>query len=128
MRWASVAGVTRNALAIFCCQAADFAKRERNLTFRRQSWMAAGEDQTEAIVLDLFLFNLFSAAGSVVDARFHMRDKISLCSVEARTSAHSVYGLEACRGNQPRAWLVRNASQRPGLQSGGECLVHRFFG
>jgi len=57
----------------------------------------AGENQTGAIVLDLFISNLFIPAGSVVDARFHMGNKISLCSIEARASAHSVYGLEACR-------------------------------
>ena len=39
--------------------------------------MAAGEDQPEAIVLDLFIANLF-AAGSIVDARFDMGNKISL--------------------------------------------------
>ena len=59
--------------------------------------MAAGENQTEAIVLDLFISDLFIPAGSVVDARFHVGNKISLCSIEARAPAHSVYGLEACR-------------------------------
>src|SRR6516162_7579406 len=49
---------------LFRGQAADFAKGERNLSLRRQSGMAAGEDQTEAIVLDLFIPNR-----SVVDAR-----------------------------------------------------------
>ena len=58
--------------------------------------MAAGENQTEAIVLDLFIANLFPA-GSVVDARFHVGNKISLCSVEACPPAHSVDGLEARR-------------------------------
>ncbi len=106
---------------LFRCQAADFAKSERNLSFRRQSGMAAGENQ-------LFISNLFIPAGSVVDARFHMGNKISLCSIEARASAHCVYGFEACRRNQPGAWLVRNASKRPGLQSGSERLVHRLFG
>ena len=61
--------------------------------------MTAGEDQTEAIVLDLLIPRLFIFifAGSVVGARFHMGNKISLCSIEARASAHSVYSLEACR-------------------------------
>jgi hypothetical protein len=42
-------------------QAADFAQGERNLSFRRQSGMAAGEDQTEAIVLKAALFIGLSA-------------------------------------------------------------------
>ena len=54
--------------------------------------MAAGEDQTEAIIFDLLVIE-----GSFVDARFHVERKISLCSIEPRASAHSVYGLEACR-------------------------------
>src|SRR5208282_2925742 len=77
---------------LFRGQAADFAKGERNLSLRRQSGMAAGEDQTEAIVLDLFI-----SSGSVVDARFHVGNKISLCAVEARAPTDYVDGLEACR-------------------------------
>jgi hypothetical protein len=59
--------------------------------------MAAGEDQTEAIVLDLFIPNLFIPSGSVVDARFHMGNKISLCPIKARPSAHAVNRFESCR-------------------------------
>jgi hypothetical protein len=54
--------------------------------------MAAGENKPEAIVLNLFILK-----GRIVDARFHMGNKISLCPIEARASAHNVYGLEACR-------------------------------
>ncbi len=82
---------------LFRGQAADFAQSERNLSFRRQSGMAAGEDQTEAIVLNLFIPALFISNLSLPAARFHMGNKISLCSIEARAPAHSVYGLEACR-------------------------------
>ncbi len=56
--------------------------------------MAAGEDETQPIVLDLIIPFIF--AGSVVGARFHMGNQISLCSIEARAPAHSVYSLEAC--------------------------------
>jgi hypothetical protein len=35
-------------------------------------------------------------AGSVVDARFNVGNKFSLCSIEARMPTHYVYGLEAC--------------------------------
>jgi hypothetical protein len=54
--------------------------------------MAAGENKSEAIVLNLFILK-----GRIVDARFHMGNEISLCSIEAHAPAHSVYGLEACR-------------------------------
>jgi len=52
--------------------------------------MAAGENQTEAIVLALFISNLFIPAEIDVDARFQMGKKISLYSIEARAPAHSV--------------------------------------
>ena len=41
--------------------------------------MAAGEDQAEAIVLDLFI-----PTGSLVDARFDAGNKISLRAIKAR--------------------------------------------
>jgi hypothetical protein len=59
--------------------------------------MAAGENQTKAIVLDLLILDLFTSAGSVVDASFHVGGKISLCSIEARAPTHNIDGLEACR-------------------------------
>src|SRR5260370_12645544 len=78
-------------------QAADFAQGERNLSFRRQSGMAAGEDETEAIIFDLLVIHLLVTEGSFVDVRFGVERKISLCSVEARPPAHPIDGLEACR-------------------------------
>jgi len=41
-----------------------------------------GEDQTEAIVLDLFILE-----GSVVDARFHVGNKSSVLHRSARVGA-----------------------------------------
>ena len=70
--------------------------------------MAAGEDQTEAIV-----FNLFIVQRSVGDARLHMGNKVSLHSIEARPSAHAVNRFESCRRNEPGARLVWNAGLRP---------------
>jgi hypothetical protein len=40
---------------LLCCQAANFTQRERYLSFRRQSGMAAGKDETEAVVLDFLI-------------------------------------------------------------------------
>ena len=64
--------------------------------------MAAGEDQTEAIIFDFLVVHLLDTEGSFVDARFvdvrfSVERKISLCSVGARAPAHPIYGLEACR-------------------------------
>jgi hypothetical protein len=53
--------------------------------------MAAGEDQTQAIIFDLLFIER-----SVVDARLHMRNKISLYSIEARAPSDHVNGFKAC--------------------------------
>jgi hypothetical protein len=58
--------------------------------------MAAGEDQTEAIVFDLRVIIVLTG-GSSVDARFRVGYKVFLGTVEARATAHPVDGLEACR-------------------------------
>ena len=62
-------------------------ERERKLSFRRQSGMAAGKDETEAIILDLVFVE-----GSFVDApfvvvRFDGERKIFLGCVEACAGA-----------------------------------------
>src|SRR5262249_50866888 len=75
----------------------------------------------------LFAF-FFFAGGRSVAPRFVVGNKIFLRSIEARPPAHRIDGLEACGRNQPGARLVRNASLRPGLQRGGECLMHGLFG
>src|SRR5215471_11059956 len=90
--------------------------------------MAAGEDQTESIVLDLVILDLFNLVGSVVDARFHVGNKISLCSIEARAPAHSVYGLEACRRNQPWSRVAGYSTLRPQAQRRRKGFVHRLLG
>jgi hypothetical protein len=50
---------------LLCFQAANFTQRERHLSFRRQSGMAAGKDETEAVVLDSLIL-----VRRLVDARF----------------------------------------------------------
>ncbi len=72
------------------CQAANFTQRERYLSFRRQSGMAAGKDETEAVVLDFLIL-----VRRLVDARLEVEREVFLCAVEARPSAHSVYSFEA---------------------------------
>src|SRR5690349_10826778 len=45
----------KGARDLFRRQAADFAQRERDLSFRRQRGMTAGEDQTQAIIFDFLV-------------------------------------------------------------------------
>jgi hypothetical protein len=56
-----------------------------------------------------------------------VNNEISPRSLETRAPAHGVDGLEAGGGNEPRAGMVRDTGLRPGLQCGGECLMHGFL-
>src|SRR5215475_4527482 len=103
MRWASVAGVIRNARAISPWSGRRFRAGERNPSFRGQSGMTASEHQAEPIIFDLCVLFIFTGGSFVdarvvnmrcVDLRFRVEREISLCCVEARAPAHSVDGLE----------------------------------
>jgi len=61
------------------------------MSFRRQSGVATGEDQTEAIIFDLLVIDLFVMQGSFIDARFCIERKIFLGSVEARAGASRLW-------------------------------------
>jgi hypothetical protein len=75
-------------------QAADFAQGERNLSFRRQSGMAAGEDQTEAIVLKTVLF-----IGPFRRTRLHFEisHELVLRWIKSCAATQSVNGFESGR-------------------------------
>ena len=60
-------------------KAANFRQRERYLSFRRQSGMAASKDETEAVVLDFLIL-----VRRLADARLEVERKVFLCADEAR--------------------------------------------
>jgi len=67
------------------------AERKRaNLSFLRQSGMAAGKDETEAVILYFLML-----VRRLADARLEVEREVILCAVEARPPAHSVYSFEA---------------------------------
>jgi len=80
---------------LLCCQAANFTQRERYLSFRRQSGMAAGKDETEAVVLDFLILVRRLVDARLTDARLEVEREVFPCAVEARPPAHSVYSFEA---------------------------------
>src|ERR1700722_4755329 len=84
--------------------------------------MAASEDETKTIVLQLFVLRRF------IDARFELECDVALCGVEACPPAHHVDGLESPGRYEPGARLVGKAGLRPSLQGGSESLVHHLFG
>src|SRR4029077_1619087 len=76
---------------LLCCQAANFTQRERYPSFRRQSGMAAGKDETEAVVLDFLI-----GGRRLADPRLEVKCEVFLCAVKACAPAHCVYSFEAC--------------------------------
>jgi len=82
------------------------------LSFRRQGRDAEGEDQTEAIILDLLFIE-----GSLVDARCNGAARNSVCDrVEATRAAVSHrFALSAPWKAARDAGNFRNTSVRPGL-------------
>jgi hypothetical protein len=90
--------------------------------------MAAGKDETEAVVLDFLILVRRLPDARVVDTRLGVEREVFLCAVEARPPAHSGYGFEARGGNKPGARFIRYAGLRPRVQSSGKGLVHGLFG
>src|SRR5262245_3538440 len=86
--------------------------------------MAAGEDQTQSFIFDLFRFKLgwvFSDPGKFV------RD-LAQRSIEARTPSEAVHGLEASHRNKPGSRVGRHTFHTPLLHSRDECIMQGFLG
>jgi hypothetical protein len=84
MRCASVPGRNEKCPGnLLCCQAANFTQRERYLSFRRQSGMAAGKDETEAVVLDFLILER-----RLVDARLEVEREPLLKNFNLAPSTH----------------------------------------
>ena len=88
--------------------------------------MAAGEDQTEAIVLDLFISLLTRCGVLTRDSMWATR---SLCapSKRARRRIASMALKRAVEISHGRGLSGMPVFGHV-IQSGGECLVHRLFG
>jgi hypothetical protein len=107
-QWNELTGIKG---AWFTRQPAHLTQGERNARFRVERWMTAGKNQGQPIIL-----------------RFEISRELVLRRIKSCPSTQSINGLESASRNQPWSRPVRNTSLRPGLQSGGECLVHGLFG
>jgi hypothetical protein len=85
--------------------------------------MTAGEDETEAIVLDAVVVQRFGFVGNRLDLLGHV-----LHRVEPRMAAYAVDGLEAAGGHKPRARICGHAIARPLLERRPERVVQGFLG
>src|SRR5271155_5002796 len=90
--------------------------------------MAAGKDETQAVILDFLILVRRLPHARFAYARLEIECEIFLRAVEACPPAHSVYSFEACGGNEPGPRFTRYAGLRPRVQSSGKGLVHRLLG
>src|SRR5260370_5542741 len=87
--------------------------------------MTARKNQAQPIVLKAVLF---IGPFRRTTLRFEISRELVLRRIKSCPSTQSINGFESGRRNQPWSRPVRNTSLRPGLQSGGECLMHGLFG
>ena len=105
-------------------EAADLAQGQRDLRVRRQSRMAAGEDQPQPIVLD----TLPVPCGGVACRNVKSAGDLLERRVEPGAPAHCVDGLEAAGRHEPCPGIGGYAITRPPLYCCGKGIVQRFFG
>jgi hypothetical protein len=109
---------------LFGGEAAHFPQREGHLGVGGQGRMAAGEDQPQPVVLDVFVA---APRRRVGNDRLHLLGHL-VQGIEAGALADVVDRLEAAGGDEPRPGVGRHAFLGPLLQSGLEGIVQRFFG
>src|SRR6185436_9865075 len=97
---------------------------ERQLRVRRQRRMAAGEDEAQAVVLEALVLCLHG----LTRLRVEPLGELVRRGVEARPPADTIDRLEAARGHQPCARVLRDALPLPLLDGRGEGLVERLLG
>ena len=100
-------------------QVTDFAQGQCHLSLDRQGRVAAGEDQAQAVVLQML---------AIPDLALGERFGAVLQGLEARLTAQLIDSFEAPSGDQPSAWIGRHALNRPLLQSGTKGLMQGLFG
>src|SRR5580693_8292774 len=87
--------------------------------------MAAGEDQTEAIVLKAVLF---IGPFRRTRLRFEISQELVLRCIKSCAATQSVNGFESGRRNQPWSRVAGYSTPRPQAQRSRKGFVHRFLG
>jgi hypothetical protein len=109
---------------LFGGQAADFAEGEGDLRIGRDGRMAAGENQAQAIIFNIFGFRFCWIAG----VGFELIGDGHQRGIEFGAAAHGVDALESAGGDQPGTGIGGDALARPLLDGGGKGVVKGFFG
>jgi hypothetical protein len=86
--------------------------------------MAAGEDETQPVVFDVFVIFLDGVVGVAVE----LAGQFAQGGVEAGTAAEGVYGFESAGGDEPGAGVIGDAAAGPLFDGGPEGVVEGVFG
>ena len=103
-------------------QPADLTQRQCDTRIGAQCGVAAGEDESEAIVLELVIVS------RRIGARFNSVDHCAVDIGESSVPAQPVDGLEATGRHQPGTRVRGDSIRVPLLDCRGEGVVQRFFG
>src|SRR5271155_511225 len=87
--------------------------------------MAAGKDETEAVVLKAVLF---LGAFRRIRLRFEIAHELFLRGIKSRPSTQSINGFESGCRNQPWSRVAGYSTARPQAQRSGKGFVHRLLG
>ena len=125
MRWAIVVGVVRKAPAISSVLRSQTSRRVIAICVAgTQRRMAAGEDQPEPIILDVFVAAGRTLAGQGLDPVGDGAQR----GVKACAAAQETDGLEPARRDEPGAAVGGHPRLGPLLGSGDKRVVQRLFG
>jgi hypothetical protein len=114
----------RKARNLLSRQATDLTQRQRDAGIRRQSGMAAGEDQPQPVVLDALIVPSRGCTRVGVESLGECRQR----DVEPGTPAQGVDGFEAASRNEPGPRISRHTILSPLLQGCPKGIVQRILG
>src|SRR6266498_3691671 len=117
------------------CQPAHLTQGERNARFRRESWMTARKNQTQAIIFKAILEAVLFIGPCLcigfferTQLRFEISRELVLRGIKSCPSAQSINGFESGRRNQPWSRVVGYSTLRPQAQRSRKGFVHRLLG
>src|SRR5579864_3865484 len=89
--------------------------------------MAAGKDETEAVIFKAVLF-IFIGPFRRIRLRFEIADELVLRRIKSCPSTESINGFESGRRNQPWSRVSGYSAARPQAQGSRKGFVHRLLG
>src|SRR6266498_1811826 len=116
------------------CQPAHLTQGERNVRFRRESWMTARKNQTQAIIFKAILKMVLFIGPCLcigfferTPLRFEISHELVLRRIKSCPSTQSINGFESGRRNQPWSRVAGYSTPRPQAQRSRKGFVHRLL-